>query len=287
MAGTSIVDVGKLAEPATKLIEKVSDAVGGLAKPWQIERVAKAESKAALIKAHAEIEITALHKRALNRLANEEAQKQNNMESIAYEATKYLTDKSQPEKIDKDWITYAFERCRYVSNAEIQTIWAKILANEANEPGTVTKTTIDTLSKIDTRIAAMFETLTSSIFTITDNSSDEHAVICYRGAEYFDEKFLKFSQLQSLAEVGLITISTSVFGNSFCVKPNSKHPIVLYGETQIRLTLTDTEVITTGNMILTAAGTNLFDALGPRTNPETLQAVMQCWTNLKYSPEII
>lgn len=286
MTGTSLIDLGKLAKPATTLIEKVSDAVGGLARPWQTERVAKAESKAAVIKAQAEIVITDLQRRALTRLANEEAQKQQNMESIAYKAIDYLTDNSTPEKIDPDWITYTFERCRNVSNIEIQTIWAKILANEANEPGTVTKTTIDSLSKIDNKIASIFEKLTSSIFTITDEENKEPAIVNYRGHQYFDKNFLKFDDFQLLAEVGLLTISTSSLGHSYCIKANSQNPIVFYGDTKIEITLKENTTITTGNMILTAAGTNLFEALGGRTDSELLQAVIECWTKFGYSPKI-
>ncbi len=37
--GTSLVNIGELSKPATVLIEKISDAVGGIAKPWQIRRV--------------------------------------------------------------------------------------------------------------------------------------------------------------------------------------------------------------------------------------------------------
>ncbi len=53
--GDPIINIGELSKPATILIEKVSDAVGGLLKPWQIRRVAKAEADAEKIKALAEI----------------------------------------------------------------------------------------------------------------------------------------------------------------------------------------------------------------------------------------
>lgn len=53
--GDPIMNIGELSKPATILIEKVSDAVGGLLKPWQIRRVAKAEADAEKIKALAEI----------------------------------------------------------------------------------------------------------------------------------------------------------------------------------------------------------------------------------------
>jgi hypothetical protein len=42
----SIVNIGDLTKPATVLIEMISDAIGGVARPWQILRVARAEAEA-------------------------------------------------------------------------------------------------------------------------------------------------------------------------------------------------------------------------------------------------
>ena len=59
MAGVSLLNIGlgELTKPATLLIEKVSDTVGGLAKPYQIVQVAKAEAEARRIKVESEIQI--------------------------------------------------------------------------------------------------------------------------------------------------------------------------------------------------------------------------------------
>jgi hypothetical protein len=46
-----IAKLGDLSKPATVLIEKISDAVGGIFKPYQIVRVAKAEAEANRIQA--------------------------------------------------------------------------------------------------------------------------------------------------------------------------------------------------------------------------------------------
>jgi hypothetical protein len=62
------------------LIKKVSSAVSGVFKPWQIKRVAEAKAEASLIKANTEIEIEGLRLRAMNRFIEEEANKQENME---------------------------------------------------------------------------------------------------------------------------------------------------------------------------------------------------------------
>jgi hypothetical protein len=58
----ALVKVEGLTKPATVLIEKISDAVGGIFKPYQIIRVAKAEAEAERIRAESQIEITDLHR---------------------------------------------------------------------------------------------------------------------------------------------------------------------------------------------------------------------------------
>jgi carbamoylphosphate synthase small subunit len=78
-----LVNIGDLSKPATVFIEKISDAVGGVAKPWQLTRVAKAEAKADIIRSQAKIEISELERRALERMVREEGKKQENIESIA------------------------------------------------------------------------------------------------------------------------------------------------------------------------------------------------------------
>ena len=59
----NVKDLAGISKPATALFNKVSNAVGGIAKPWQIERVAKAEAKAEIIRAEARIEISEMEER--------------------------------------------------------------------------------------------------------------------------------------------------------------------------------------------------------------------------------
>jgi hypothetical protein len=83
----NIINLGDLSKPATVLIEKISDATGGIFKPWQIKRVAKAEAEADEIKAVSKLEITHLQHRALQRFIYEEAKKQKNIEDITRKAS--------------------------------------------------------------------------------------------------------------------------------------------------------------------------------------------------------
>ncbi len=107
---TSLINMGDFSKPATVLIEKISDAVGGIFLPQQIERVAKAEAKAKKIFAISNIEITKLQNRALNRLLQEESDKQKNIEDITQKALPQLIQASNPKDIERDWLVNFFDK---------------------------------------------------------------------------------------------------------------------------------------------------------------------------------
>ena len=156
---TSLVNLGELSKPANTLIEKVSFAIGGVFEPWQIKRVAKAEAEASLIKAESEIKITDLHRRAMHRFVEEEANRQENMEEITKKSIPHLDETSNPANMEDDWLTNFFDKSRIVSDEEMQTIWANVLAGEANTPGSFSRHTVNLLSDLDKRDAELFHTL--------------------------------------------------------------------------------------------------------------------------------
>jgi len=108
MSDNPNTNLGPLSRPATVLIEKISDAVGGIFKPYQIVRVAKAEAEAERVKAESQIQITDLQRRAFHRFLAEECKKQKNIEDITQRALPRLEEKSQPAKMENDWITNFF-----------------------------------------------------------------------------------------------------------------------------------------------------------------------------------
>ena len=157
--GGALVNIGELSKPATVLIEKISDAIGGIAKPHQIRRVAQAEADAARIAATAQIEITELHRRAFGRFITEEAKKQENIESITAKSIPLLEETAQPQNIEDDWITNFFDKSRLISDDDMQNLWSKVLAGEANSPGKFSKRTVNLLSSLDKNDATLFTKL--------------------------------------------------------------------------------------------------------------------------------
>jgi len=196
----SLLNLGKLSKPADTLIKKVSSAVGGIFEPWQIERVAKANAKADLIKAESEIEITDLHRRAMHRFVEEEALRQLNMEKITEKALPQLNEDSDPSAMEDDWVTNFFDKSRIVSDEEMQNLWSSILAGEANAPGTYSKRTVNFLSDLDKKDAEIFQTLCRFEWMIGKFTP----LIFDSEAQIYHDLGLNFETLTHLDSIGLI-----------------------------------------------------------------------------------
>lgn len=200
----SLVNFGGLAKPANTLIEKISSAVGGAFEPWQIKRVAKAEAEASLIKAKSEIKITDLHRRAVNRFVEEEANRQENMEEITKKSIPYLKESSNPTSMEDDWITNFFDKSRVISDEEMQTIWASVLAGEANAPGSFSRRTVNLLSDLDKRDAELFQNLCRFGWSIGPFSP----LIFDIDAPIYNDLGLNFTSLSHLDSLGLLQFNS-------------------------------------------------------------------------------
>src|ERR1700730_10755925 len=164
----NLINFGDLGRPATALIEKISVAGGGIFKPYQFIRVAKAESEANRIQAESQIQVTDLHRRAMHRFLEEEAKKQSNMEAIIKNALPLLEDKSAPQNVADDWITNFFDKSRIVSDRDMQQLWSRLLAGEANAPGAFSKRTVNMLADLDKVDAELFMRLCGFVWMIGD-----------------------------------------------------------------------------------------------------------------------
>jgi hypothetical protein len=155
-------------KPATALIDNVSNAVGGIAQPWQIKRVAKANAEAGIILANGEAEELLIKERARLRVYRLEEKRQENIENITYQAASLLEGDANPIAIDHDWIIYFFNSCQDTSDEKMQSLWAKILAEESQEVGKFSKRTIFRISQITKNEAQNFTFICSHTFKVND-----------------------------------------------------------------------------------------------------------------------
>ena len=163
MPGFSLVNASGLVKPANTLVNKISNAVGRHFDPRQAVRMAEAEARADRIRrvgaAETDIEIAELKERAAYRFANEEMTKQLNMESITEKAIPHLNSDANPDGMENDWITNFFDKCRTVSDDDMQELWGRILAGEANTPNSFSRRTVNLVADLDKRDAELLTRL--------------------------------------------------------------------------------------------------------------------------------
>ncbi|TAK73776.1 MAG: DUF2806 domain-containing protein [Aquabacterium sp.] len=148
----------------TKLVEVVSQGIGKLYEPTHARRMARANGEAALIQQETQFE---LEKRAQQRISHVELQRQENIEAIVGNAEEALSAPGQTistEPVEKDWTSRFFNYCQDVSDAQMQSLWGKILAGETAKPGKYSVRTLARLSELSKTEAQLFATLCEGSF---------------------------------------------------------------------------------------------------------------------------
>ncbi|MCH8823375.1 MAG: DUF2806 domain-containing protein [Planctomycetes bacterium] len=275
--GTSIINLGELAKPAIVLVEKISDAVGGIFKPVQIKRVANAEAAAALIQAKSEIKITDLHQRAVYRFFNEEGKKQENIESITAKAIPQLEDTSQPEKLDDDWITNFFDKCRIVSDDDMQDLWSRILAGESNTPGTYSKRTVNFIESLDKEDATLFSKLCNCIWKF---NNDEVPLVYDVTHSIYKDAGINFLGLMHLDTIGLVKYSP--MGIGLTKQPKLIRAFYCNEPLLLELNKDQDNDFEVGSVILTKIGAELAPICGTKSQPEFVEYILNCWMRKGY-----
>ena len=195
-----LVDLSDLSKPAVVLVEKISEGVGEIAAPWQIKRVAKAEAEAAIIKAQSEIKKTDLYRRAERRRIKEDMRDQKNIEDITAKAIPHLNEEAKPDAMEDDWVANFFDKCRTVSDNEMQRLWARVLASEANAPSTYSKRTVNFIAELDKSEAELFTKLCGFGWQIDDFIP----LVFDEKAEIYNGHGINLDALSHLESIGLI-----------------------------------------------------------------------------------
>jgi uncharacterized repeat protein (TIGR03899 family) len=165
----SLIDIGKISKPITKLIGVVSQGIGILYEPTKIRRKAKAQADASLIRVEADIKKQELLKRAIKRFAFQEMSRQENIESIIKIAAASLPETVSEEPVDKDWVSRFFDDCKDVSNEELHTLWGRLLAGEVTSPGSCSRKTLAILKDLSQKDAAIFNKFCSFVWKRKDD----------------------------------------------------------------------------------------------------------------------
>ena len=103
--------------------------------------------------------------------------------------------------MDDDWVTNFFDKSRIVSDSDMQELWARVLAGEANSPGTYSKRTVNFLGDLDKRDAELLSALCSFGWFCRQLHP-----ACYSTPKHQSTmtKVINFSTLTHLDSIGLV-----------------------------------------------------------------------------------
>ena len=270
-----LVNLSGLAKPVDTLIKKISSAASVL---YGLEKIAEAEAKADLIRVRSKIEITDLQRRAANRWIAEEAQRQQNMEDITTKALPQINEHAKPDSMDNDWIANFFDKCRIVTDDEMQGLWSRVLASEANSPGSYSKRTVNFLSDLDVSEANSFTKLCGFGWQI----GDVVPLVFDVQAEIYDKHGINFNALSHLASIGLVQFDNLA---GFIRQKLPKRIAVLYYGRALALELPDDadNNLELGTVLLTKVGQELASICESKRVDGFWEYVQDRWK--KYLPE--
>ena len=272
--GFSLVNLGKLAEPINTLITKIADAAGILYEPTRIRKKAQAEADAALIAATNQLKLDDLSQRALKRFVKEESIKQSNIESILEKSFPEITESAEPSLLSNEWLLFFFERAKYASDDEMQTIWAKILAGETNHHGSFSKSTLRILSEMSQDDATTF--MKTIAFSFKVDNENKFFIYDFND-EIVKKNGLTFNSINRLNILGLLSCSSNY---GYYISEIPQNLSASYSNKKIEIIFKSKESCTLncGQVIISQSGDELLKICSPNYSDEIFNYVYQKWT---------
>ena len=128
------------------------------------------------------------------------------MEDIIAKAASHLNKEANPDPMENDWIANFFDKCRIVSDSEMQSLWSRVLAGEANVPGTYSKRTVNLLSDFDKSDAELFTKFCGFGWTIRGFVP----LVFDEKPEIYNRHGINFCTLSHLENIGLVKITALI-----------------------------------------------------------------------------
>lgn len=238
-----VVDaINALNQPAQKLIDTVSAAIGKVYEPRHIRKMADAEayrintvSEAMRNNCDLPIEYNSqdgttaidisdfnqLIQRTGARLAYQEVMKQQNIENVIDKAYTELEKETQvsEEPVSEDWINRFFNSVEDISDDDMQKLFGMILADEIRHPNTYSLRTLNVLRNLSKSEAELFVKIAPLVF---------HGLILSDG-ELLTKYGVSYVDIIKLDDCGLVSSknsSNNLKVEKNCVVLNTKEHLI-------------------------------------------------------------
>lgn len=196
---TNKKSVGALAK--SRFIQACTEAFGALYRPCGT--VVKNLDKSDNGNGERRMNLANLAQRTHHRVRYLESNRQINIENITVQVEKLLGDKPSVRLANADWVNFFFHHAQDISDGAMQALWAKAMAMEILQPGSISKRSLLFLYSCDQWEIAAFKKISAFAFL----SANGHPFI-FRSTEDFyvdDPIFTERRMLAQCVSAGLVT----------------------------------------------------------------------------------
>jgi len=264
-----------------KLIDTIGDQIGLFLEPTHIRKKGQAEAEVLVYEAKAKAEISALkmesklaiqsiQDRAAERVRKREEKRQANLEAITSQAARELPEAVSDTPVDDDWTTQFFNHSQDVSNQQMQTLWARLLAGEVAKPGSFSLRTLGIVKVMSKDDANLFTRFCSTMWQTPIGLWP--IIPTLDKLTSFPNINLKFTDLVRLDALGLIRFDP-VAGFSLKSTKEIVWTFHYYGKQHL-ISKKDALVLETGNAMLTNSGNELAVVAGSMPDEECQSSVI-------------
>jgi hypothetical protein len=234
---------------------------------------AQSEAEAALVSAQGKLALRSLEERAAARIVTSDLRQQENIEAVMKEAYAALPPPDEgisDEPVSEDFIHRLFEDCKNIGDAEMQSLWGRILAGEIVRPGSFHPKTLGIVKDLQKDDANLFTKLLG--FGISGEDGIRPIVFDEIDSIYRDKQ-INFRTLSHMEYLGLLQYSASSYG----INHMPRKFIVNYFQEELLITLPENVLFHTGRVLLSRAGIELAKLANPVPVQGFVQYAMAKW----------
>ena len=149
-------------------------------------------------------ELKELKKRTKYRVLATEVRNQQNLESIAKRSIPLLNNNAKLEEMDDDWIVNMLNRSMIFADELMQELFARILAGEANSPGSYSKKSVNLLAELEKKDAIFFKSICRFNWNVADRTVP---LVFDHNHEIYAKNGIDYETLKHLDSLGLVQYS--------------------------------------------------------------------------------
>ncbi len=254
----SLLSFDENGEAAKQLIDKVSNAIGWIATRETPKRLAVNT----YIEEIKNSNLDPITKACLISNAAKTIKEYSQQQNILQIAINNIRKDAKPNEIENDWVSQFMDKARLVSDSVFQLIWGKVLAEECNQPGTIPRSLLHTLEKMDKRDAELFTLICSfSVYNIESGVPEYTPIIVHdRLDEFYNNRGVTYNSIVDLTSLGLIENDFSAIASGYQETITTLPIQIHYFDKEIHFS-EGVRKIPIGNVIFTKTGQALCSAI--------------------------